>query len=90
MTEGFRCSCCGEWHDSLLMSYGIQGPAAWFGLAEGERGTRAELSSDDGMKHVHDIPPCRKLTLVHLVNGISTIGKNLCKGVDTLHWVRAN
>ena len=46
MAEGFRCSCCGEWHESLTMSYSVEAPASWWSVPKNERGSRSELSSD--------------------------------------------
>jgi len=43
---GYRCRCCGEFHDEVPMHYGAPAPELWFTLPEGERDERAELSSD--------------------------------------------
>jgi hypothetical protein len=46
MIQGFRCSCCGGWHDSLPMSYAFGPPASWHALPDEEREKRSQLSSD--------------------------------------------
>lgn len=44
--NGWRCRCCGEWHEELPMHFGAPAPALWYQIPEEERATRAELSSD--------------------------------------------
>lgn len=44
--KGFICSCCGEYHDSLPLSYAIDAPIYWFGIPEKERRKRCKLTSD--------------------------------------------
>lgn len=46
MSEGFTCSCCGEWHTELPMSYGFDAPLYWHQIPEEERESRVQLSSD--------------------------------------------
>lgn len=44
--SGWRCRCCGEWHDELPMHYSAPAPALWYLIPEGEREARSELSTD--------------------------------------------
>lgn len=46
MTQQYKCSTCGEFHDGLPLSYGADAPAMWYGLQPEERELRAVLSSD--------------------------------------------
>ncbi|OYP38263.1 DUF2199 domain-containing protein [Rhodopirellula sp. MGV] len=43
---GFHCSACGEFHDSLPMSYGTAAPLMWSQIPEDKRQSRCELSED--------------------------------------------
>ena len=43
---GFVCATCGKYHDELPMCFGVQAPALWYSIPEGERAARAELTSD--------------------------------------------
>jgi hypothetical protein len=45
-SKSYLCHCCGKLHDGLPMSYGSDAPDQWFGIPEGARRTRAQLSSD--------------------------------------------
>jgi hypothetical protein len=45
-TNGFKCSCCGLYHEELPFSYGSDAPIYWYGIPEKEREARAQLTSD--------------------------------------------
>jgi hypothetical protein len=40
------CSCCGEFHEELPMSYGSTAPYYWYGIAQEEPNEDSELTSD--------------------------------------------
>jgi len=46
VTDGFKCSTCGRWHDELPMSFGADAPYWYDIIAPEERSSRAELGSD--------------------------------------------
>lgn len=46
MEEGFKCSCCGEFHEGLPLDYGAQFPVYYFEVPEDERGERILVNDD--------------------------------------------
>ncbi|SFJ77627.1 hypothetical protein SAMN02799624_05942 [Paenibacillus sp. UNC496MF] len=44
--KGYTCSCCGNYHDELPMSYGYMAPAYYFFAEPKERESRFELSEE--------------------------------------------
>jgi hypothetical protein len=46
MNEGFICNCCGNFHNTLPLSYACDAPIYWFGIPEKERKKRCKLTSD--------------------------------------------
>lgn len=44
--QGYHCSMCGEYHDTLPMAYGSGAPQAFFGIPEEERATRCTANND--------------------------------------------
>ena len=46
MQHTWTCRCCGQSFDTLPMEYAVPAPRNWFAIAEAERATRAQLTSD--------------------------------------------
>lgn len=46
MEQGFFCSTCGEYHESLPMEFGAEAPALYYQLPEADRAARCELTPD--------------------------------------------
>lgn len=44
--QSFVCTCCGEMHPTLPMSFGADAPAYYYAASEEERRTRFELTRD--------------------------------------------
>ena len=44
--RGFHCKSCGEFHDHLPQSFGVEAPAYYYSVPETERESRCQLSSD--------------------------------------------
>jgi hypothetical protein len=66
--EGFFCATCGKYHRGLPLEFGFDEPAIFFRIAEKERESRCELTSDlcvVDQKHFF-IRGCLE---IHLVDG---------------------
>lgn len=46
MEKGFKCSCCGEFHEGLPLDYGARFPAYYFEVPADEREKRVYVTPD--------------------------------------------
>ena len=46
LSKGFRCRCCGEWHDGVPTDFGFEFPASYVIVPEAERERRCEINAD--------------------------------------------
>jgi hypothetical protein len=44
--KGYTCRVCGEYHDTMPLSYVADAPALWYTIPEQEREARAALTTD--------------------------------------------
>ena len=44
--NGYTCSCCGEYHETLPLAYGADAPAYWYAMEPAERDQRFQLSEE--------------------------------------------